>query len=249
MPFLPGSWIMMNFSQFLLKHLTVEEKPFRLLLELGLLVLLLHIWALSYFMRPSEPLTSATPLIMEISLIAAPVQKKPVLPSAAPVIKQSNAPKKAKQKPVIKKPAPLIPKQISDAPRPEPIPAVQPAKHEQNEPAPAAVAPSPPSAAPPAPKNEIFTEANYRATYAFNPKPNYPRVARSRGWQGKVLLKVRVSAEGYSESVSVHRGSGHETLDESALEAVRKWKFIPARRGDTPVASSVIVPIQFTLHD
>ncbi|MGR8980617.1 MAG: TonB family protein [Gammaproteobacteria bacterium] len=239
----------MNFSKFLLKHLTVEEKPFRLWLELGLLVLLLHIWALSYFMRPSEPATTALPVIMEVSLMAAPAQKKTDPPSPEPVIKQTSVPKKAKQKPVIKKPSPRKPR--SNAPRPEPIPAALPAKPEQNAAASPAVAASPAAAVPKAaaPKNEIFTEANFRANYAFNPKPNYPRIARTRGWQGKVLLKVRVSAAGYSESVAVHQSSGHETLDESAVEAVKKWKFVPARRGDAAVASSVIVPIQFTLHD
>ncbi|WP_258076677.1 energy transducer TonB [Methylobacter tundripaludum] len=33
------------------------------------------------------------------------------------------------------------------------------------------------------------------------------------------------------------------------MEAVEKWKFIPAKRGDTPVASSVIVPINFVLNN
>ncbi|MGZ8200307.1 MAG: energy transducer TonB family protein, partial [Methylosarcina sp.] len=37
--------------------------------------------------------------------------------------------------------------------------------------------------------------------------------------------------------------------DESAMEAVKKWRFIPARRGDNPVASSVVVPILFSLND
>jgi protein TonB len=47
----------------------------------------------------------------------------------------------------------------------------------------------------------------------------------------------------------VDRSSGHDMLDESAIEAVKKWRFIPAKRGETPVASSVIVPIIFTLRD
>jgi protein TonB len=38
-------------------------------------------------------------------------------------------------------------------------------------------------------------------------------------------------------------------LDESAIDAVEKWKFIPAKRGETPIASSVIVPIIFKLND
>ena len=65
--------------------------------------------------------------------------------------------------------------------------------------------------------------------------------------QGKVGGKV--SAQGLSDDVTVEQSSGHEILDESAVEAVRKWRFIPAKRGETPVASSVIVPIVFTLRN
>jgi protein TonB len=96
---------------------------------------------------------------------------------------------------------------------------------------------------------EPFTEANFRANYASNPKPEYPATARSREWQGKVKLRVQVSAEGLSDTVRVEKSSGYDMLDECAVEAVKRWRFIPAKRGETPVASSVIVPIDFSLTD
>lgn len=99
------------------------------------------------------------------------------------------------------------------------------------------------------PKTEPFTEANYRANYKSNPKPEYPRLAKSRGWQGKVLLRVQVTADGHSADISVQQSSGHELLDEAAVEAVKNWSFIPAKRGDTPVASTVSVPIKFKLSE
>ncbi len=95
---------------------------------------------------------------------------------------------------------------------------------------------------------EPYSEANFNANYGTNPKPKYPAIARSRGWQGQVLLRVSVSADGLSETVTVHQSSGHDILDESAVAAVEKWKFIPAKRGNTAVASTVIVPINFTLN-
>jgi len=69
------------------------------------------------------------------------------------------------------------------------------------------------------------------------------------GWQGTVTLKVQVSEEGLSAAVEIERGSGYEILDESAIEAIRQWRFTPARRGETPIASTVIVPVIFTLQD
>jgi protein TonB len=64
-----------------------------------------------------------------------------------------------------------------------------------------------------------------------------------------VLLRVNVSADGHSESVTVYQSSDHEMLDESAVEAVEKWLFIPAKQGDRAVPSTVIVPINFTLNN
>jgi len=85
--------------------------------------------------------------------------------------------------------------------------------------------------------------------YLNNPKPNYPGIARSRHWEGLVMLRVYVTPDGRSGSVNVSRSSGHEVLDDAALAAVRNWRFIPGKRGDTPIASWVTVPIQFQLRD
>ncbi|ATG88555.1 TonB family protein [Methylomonas koyamae] len=94
-----------------------------------------------------------------------------------------------------------------------------------------------------------FTEAYLSAAYQHNPKPEYPSIARSRGWQGKVLLRVQVDAEGRAEAVALEQSCGHDMLDESALEAVKQWRFVPAKRDDVAVASSVLVPIIFSLQD
>ncbi len=71
----------------------------------------------------------------------------------------------------------------------------------------------------------------------------------NRHLEGKVILTVRVSAEGYSEHVSVRQSSGHDILDEAAIEAVQKWKFVPGRKGSNPIATTVTVPINFKLQD
>jgi len=82
-----------------------------------------------------------------------------------------------------------------------------------------------------------------------NPKPPYPEIARRRGYEGTVRLEVEVSASGGVEKVRVQKSSGYETLDRSALETVRDWRFIPARFGGIPVRSTVIVPVTFKLKE
>lgn len=220
-----------------------EEKPRDMLLLLALLVVMLHIWLFSWLSRPEETVTQAVPLVMEVSMVTISKPTPAAPQPAPPVEKKPPPPKKTPPKPV-KKPLPKVVQQAPDfAPfKPEPVPEPQ----QSTEAASSSSASASSAAATSAP---TFTEANYRANYAHNPKPEYPTIAKSRGWQGKVLLRVKVSAEGASDEVVVEQSSGHEMLDDSAVEAVKKWRFIPAKRGDTPVASSVIVPIVFTLRN
>lgn len=110
-------------------------------------------------------------------------------------------------------------------------------------------APAPqPIAAPPAPTPVAVVAARFDADYLHNPKPVYPALARRMGEEGKVLLKVRVSAQGTALEVAVAISSGFARLDAAASEAVARWRFVPARRGDEPVDSSVVVPITFALE-
>ena len=81
------------------------------------------------------------------------------------------------------------------------------------------------------------------------PKPKYPDAARRDGKEGRVLLRVLVNEEGRTASVQVNRSSGVESLDQAALEAIKRWRFSPARLGERPVESWVRIPIDFRLND
>lgn len=98
-------------------------------------------------------------------------------------------------------------------------------------------------------QSQVYKEAYLDAAYDHNPKPDYPGIARSRGWQGKVILRVQITEQGKVESVTIEKSSKHDLLDESALEAVKKWLFVPAMRGEKPVATSVLVPIIFSMQN
>lgn len=92
-------------------------------------------------------------------------------------------------------------------------------------------------------------DARYDAAYLHNPRPAYPPMSRRLGEEGRVLLRVRVGADGHPVAVDVDRSSGFERLDEAARRAVGNWRFVPARRGDEPVEGSVRVPVVFRLDD
>lgn len=224
--------------------LTGSEKPRNMRGLLFALVLSFHLWAIVWMQQPSAPVSKAEPLPMEVTLLAAPNPQPAQPPAAQP---KPEPPKKppVKQPP---KPKQQVIRKQPEKPKTTTADAWVPAPSKvESSPSPVASSSSAVSKAPA--ESAPFTEANFAANYGSNPKPKYPSIATSRGWQGTVRLLVKVSAEGDSEEVTVQRSSGHEVLDEAAIEAVERWKFIPAKRGDAAVASTVIVPIDFVLNN
>ena len=113
-----------------------------------------------------------------------------------------------------------------------------------------AAPPAPPPVAPPAPpaapaKVELPSS---KADYLHNPPPEYPRMSKRLGEQGKVVLKVLIGPDGAPQKVELQTSSGFERLDKSAMEAAMRWRYVPGKRGGVPEAMWYQVPIQFTLE-
>jgi protein TonB len=157
---------------------------------------------------------------------------------------------------------------LTRAPGPGRVPAKAPpkAQPEQRAPILALTAPQPannaltaPPARPPeplpaAPEQKARTASAAtrspasNAAYLRNLAPHYPVAARRAGEQGTVTLRVLVSLDGLASRVAVEKSSGSPHLDAAALEAVKAWRFTPARRGVDAVESWMLVPIVFRLE-
>ena len=132
-------------------------------------------------------------------------------------------------------------------PAPEPTPVEPPPKEE-------------PDTVPTEQETQVASEASQAAeeqtgaiddwprTMASNPAPPYPALAVSQRWEGVVSLRVAVGANGLVQEISVFQSSGYPILDEAALETVRYWRFIPAKRFGVAVRSRVRVPINFNIR-
>lgn len=180
-----------------------------------------------------------------------PSDPKPQQPKAEPKPKlqprAEPAPKHTKPVP-IEKPAKAEAEAARPSPKAEP-PTVSAAPGRPSESPPVAAGDRPDaSGEPSAQKSETFEAVRADAAYLHNPKPSYPAVARSRHWEGRVVLRVKVLPDGRCGEVAVQQGSGHDVLDEAALEAVRGWNFVSAKRGGRPVESWVNIPIVFKLE-
>jgi protein TonB len=86
-----------------------------------------------------------------------------------------------------------------------------------------------------------------RPLYRVNPPPEYPAMARRRGYSGQVVLEVLVGQNGSVVDLRVVTSSGHDMLDRAAVKAVKTWVFEPGMRGSKTVDMWVRVPIRFEL--
>ncbi len=231
-----------------------------------LLVLAAHAGALALGLSQIDTPIQTPVATIQVALIAppapapvsppAPEVVPPKPPAPEPVLKQPPTPPKPK---LVRKPAPKP--TLKPAPAPSPTAISEP---KEEAPAPSESAPPPPElatvpTAAPAPEKtapgpiaaapQPIIAARFDAAYLNNPSPRFPRMSRRVGEQGKVLLRVLVSESGAASDVRLHQSSGHSRLDEAARSAVSRWTFVPARQGDRPIASWVIVPIEFKLEN
>ena len=82
----------------------------------------------------------------------------------------------------------------------------------------------------------------------YQVRPSYPSSARQLRIEGTTLLGVLVADDGRVAEVVIRQSAGHPDLDRAAADAVRRWRFEPARRGNEAVAMWVEVPVEFRLR-
>jgi len=92
---------------------------------------------------------------------------------------------------------------------------------------------------------DVVREA--RPIYRKNPPPEYPKLARKRGYQGTVILEVLVDCKGRAADLRIFTSTGFPILDRVAMESVENWLFEPGMRGNKKVEMWVRVPIRFQL--
>lgn len=199
------------------------------------LVTLLHVLFFGFVFWQSVQV--ATPKVASLSVR--------MLPAATTVTEPQPAPKPPVPKPKVPEPKKAEVKRIkTDTPAPVMAEPKQTEPIKEEAPPPAASAQSDSSAdvvsAP-------VVAPRFDAAYLNNPAPAYPMQSRRLNEAGRVLLRVQVSEAGNALHVQLHQSSGHSRLDQAALDAVKRWRFIPARRGDVAISEWVIVPITFNL--
>ncbi|MSO64957.1 MAG: energy transducer TonB [Alphaproteobacteria bacterium] len=206
---------------------------------------------------PTIPAAAAAPATLSGGPAAAPMPAKGTVPDSVP----PRRPRPAAPRPTT---ASIIALPASGDPGVNPSPPVaDPSDHRLAD-VPASGEDQAPVAPPAAPRGAAavatltplpLVEEDRRAAplrggpHGDNRPPSYPLAARLRSIEGRVVLRVGVTADGSAMTVAVTESSGWSLLDAAAREAVQRWRFEPARRRGTPVADEIDVPVTFRLTD
>ena len=80
-------------------------------------------------------------------------------------------------------------------------------------------------------------------------KPVYPDIAQEAGIEGQVLIQCFIDKSGRVKETIVIKGIPNTGLNESAVAALRKTRFRPAKQRETPVGVWITIPINFRLQN
>ena len=168
----------------------------------------------------SVELQKPTPVV-----IPEPPKSEPVKeviepkPLAKPITKKVEAPSPIKQEVTPPQPVEAPPKVIAVEPKVDATPAIV---------VPAPLEPPKPPEPAPADVDKALGEYGGLLGRAIAKHKSYPKIAQMRGWEGEVLLDLKLDGNGNVLSAKVRESSGHEALDNQALEMVKKASPFPA---------------------
>lgn len=201
----------------------------------------LGLWALQ-----SGLLRRAVELVVPVEVLAEMIE--PPQPQATP------SPPQPQSKPVPVQKAVVPPRPVAQ-PAPQPVAVTAPAPEPQ---APTGIVEAQPPALPapaaePAPAAPVPSPAvrvelpSSSADYLNNTPPPYPPLSRRLGEQGKVVVRAYIEPNGTASKAEIRSSSGYERLDQTALQTVLKWRYVPGKRAGVPEAMWFNIPINFVL--
>lgn len=184
-----------------------------------------------------DPEPKTTPATSTVAPVLPPPEPEPPRPKPKP---PKPAPAPEPKPPSLQEKATAVPK---------PAPAVAPTTEPQpEEPASVTRVSKAPATAVPASRPAPLVPPRTDAAHLNNPDPPYPSLSRRLGENGRVLLDVHILPDGSVGEIRLRQSSGYPRLDQAALDTVRRWRYVPARRGDEPIAFWYVQPIMFALN-
>jgi protein TonB len=94
----------------------------------------------------------------------------------------------------------------------------------------------------------VYTKVDENPVPVKTPPPKYPDSLKREGVSGVVAVQIIIDETGVVSSSSILKSS-HPDFEKPALDAVRNWKFKPAKKDGAAVKVKVTVPLRFNVED
>src|SRR5439155_20207448 len=91
---------------------------------------------------------------------------------------------------------------------------------------------------------KTYGDGDRKAKLIYKVEPEYTADAREKKIEGSVLLGVTIDHDGVPQNPQIKK-SLYPSLDQSAIDAVRKWRFEPAIKNGQPVSMYITVEVYF----
>ncbi|MBI4000683.1 MAG: TonB family protein [Nitrospira defluvii] len=221
---------------------------------------------------PAEVKREVTPVVEQTVLESMPVaaqtyEAQPIV-SAPPVVETRSEPVVTASAPVVHAAPVAEPAPVSSAPAPV-MEAVAAVSEPSAPPAPAQAIAEPTAPVAAAQQDPATLQEHQVVARAVTPRPatkadygwlaeslhrriielrHYPSTARLNGWEGKVVLKVSIRQDGQLKDVEVVKSSGHESLDQAAMEAVRRACPLHMKHELTATMVVLHLPVSYSLN-
>ena len=222
----------------------------------GLLLfsLALHALVLAWANGPARQLPSPPLLISAtLRLVAAPATAQVSPAPAAAVPQASRAPKPPSLSRRPESPPASRSEPVANA-RPAPQEVRQPQPPSEHRPEPEAYGAARPTNGDATPvvarpdQHSLLGRYAQQLSRLLASHQEYPRLAAQRGWEGEVRLRLKVARQGNLLSVQVDRSSGHDILDQHAMQLVDLASGLPPLPDGLEGSEiSVIVPVNYRL--
>jgi protein TonB len=207
------------------------------------LVVLLHLWVGLWLLKPADLPKPPSLVVMEVSLVSAPVPQAQVTPPAPPKPEPPKLEPPKKQpvkKPVVKK-MPVMPKQV-ELPKPQPVAEERPSLPNP----PQVSVPQPVSRpAPPVVSSEPKISTGVIPLERIPPK--YPARAANRHIEGWVKIEFTITTNGTVKDAVVVEAEPVEVFDDAALKAIEQWIFKEKIVDGVAVEQRAVQTLQFKL--
>lgn len=92
---------------------------------------------------------------------------------------------------------------------------------------------------------EEFEKPDTPPTPVRTPPPKYPEQLKREGVSGMVVVNVIIETDGTVAEVEV-RKSTNSDFEAPALEAVKNWRFRPAKKDGQAIRTKVALPLKFS---